>query len=68
MPEIRTTLTFEQEEGEEEYGILHDYVLDDLSVDYNSAKKFHEYLMSLRKRCEHARRNRRRKCLKLRLF
>lgn len=47
----------EEEEDEEEYGILHDYVLDDLSVDYDSAKKFHEYLMSLRRQYERAKRS-----------
>ena len=59
---VESILTFEQEEeeGEEEYGVLHDYVLDDLSVDYNSAEEFHEYLMSLRKRYERARRPSRR--------
>lgn len=41
------------EEEEEEYEFLHDYVLDDLSVDYHSAKNFHEYLMSLRRQYEH---------------
>lgn len=59
---VGATLTFEQEEQEEEeeYGILHDYVLDDLSVDYDSAEEFHEYLMSLRRRYERARRSSRR--------
>ena len=59
---VEATLTFEQEEQEEqeEYGVLHDYVLDDLSVDYNSAEEFHEYLMSLRRRYERARRSSRR--------
>ena len=58
---VEATLTFEpveeeeEEEEEEEYGILHDYVLDDLSVDYNSAEEFHEYLMSLRRQYESAR-------------
>ena len=42
---------------EEEYGILHDYVLDDLSVDYDSAKKFHEYLMCLRRQYERAKKS-----------
>ena len=43
----------EEEEEEEEYEFLHDYVLDDLSVDYHSAKNFHEYLISLRGQHEH---------------
>lgn len=47
----------EEEEEEEEYGILHDYVLDDLSVDYDSAKKFHEHLMSLRRHYERTKRS-----------
>jgi len=40
----------EKKEGkEEELKFLHDYVVDDLSVEYHSAKKFHEYIRSLRK-------------------
>ena len=46
----------EQAGEEEEYEFLHDYVLDDLSVDYHSAKRFHEYLMSLRKQYDHGKR------------
>ncbi len=56
---VEAFLTFEQEQEQEEereesqYGVLHDYVLDDLSVDYDSAEKFHKYLMSLRRQHEH---------------
>jgi len=58
---VEAHLTFEQaeetEEEEEEYGVLHDYVLDDLSVDYDSAEKFHKYLMSLRRQHERAKKS-----------
>lgn len=41
----------EEEDEEEESKFLHDYIVeDDLSVDYRSAKKFNEYIRSLRKR------------------
>ena len=40
---------------EEDYGILHDYVLDDLSVNCIVAKKFHEKLMRLKRKYEHER-------------
>lgn len=53
---VEATSTFEQAE-EEEYGILHDYVLDDLSVDYDSAEQFHKYLMSLRRQYERSKKS-----------
>ena len=34
----------------ERFGVLHDYILDDLSVDYRSAEKFHKKIMSLRRK------------------
>lgn len=39
-----------EREEEEKLEFLHDYVVDELSVEYHSAKKFHEHLVALRKR------------------